>query len=38
VQWAVNQAVVLTAIKMSARETAVRELLFGSESLHNDVT
>jgi diguanylate cyclase (GGDEF)-like protein len=38
VQWAVNQAVILTAIKMSARETRVRELLFGAESLHNDVT
>ena len=38
VQWAVNQAVILTAIKMSARETGVRKLLFGGESLHNDVT
>ena len=38
VQWAVNQAVVLTAIKMSASETRVRDQLFGGESLHNDVT
>ena len=38
VQWVVNQAVILTAIKMSARETGVRKLLFGGESLHNDVT
>jgi diguanylate cyclase (GGDEF)-like protein len=38
VQWAVNQAVILTAIKMSAPDTQVRELLFGGESLHNDVT
>jgi diguanylate cyclase (GGDEF)-like protein len=38
VQWTVNQAVILTAIKMSARETGVRKLLFGGESLHNDVT
>jgi diguanylate cyclase (GGDEF)-like protein len=38
VQWTVNQAVVLTAIKMSAPETRIRELLFGGESLRNDVT
>jgi diguanylate cyclase (GGDEF)-like protein len=38
VQWAVNQAVILTAIKMSAPETRVRELVIGGESLHNDVT
>ncbi len=38
VQWAVNQAVILTAIKMAAPETSVREMLFGGESLHNDVT
>jgi diguanylate cyclase (GGDEF)-like protein len=37
-QWAVNQAVILTAIKMSAPETRITELLFGGESLHNDVT
>ena len=38
VQWAVNQAVILTAIRMSAPETGVWELLFGGESLQNDVT
>jgi GGDEF domain-containing protein len=38
VQWVVNQAVILTAIKMAAPETSVREMLFGGESLHNDVT
>jgi diguanylate cyclase (GGDEF)-like protein len=37
-QWAVNQALILTAIKASAPETRVREVLFGGESLHNDVT
>jgi diguanylate cyclase (GGDEF)-like protein len=37
-QWAVNQALVLTAIKASEPETRVREALFGGESLHNDVT
>jgi diguanylate cyclase (GGDEF)-like protein len=36
-QWAVNQALVLTAIKASAPEIRVREL-FGGESLRNDVT
>jgi diguanylate cyclase (GGDEF)-like protein len=38
VQWSVNQAVIVTAIKMSAPETRVRDQLFGAESLHNDVT
>jgi diguanylate cyclase (GGDEF)-like protein len=38
VMWAVNQALILTAIKMAAPETSVREMLFGGESLHNDVT
>ncbi len=38
VQWAVNQALVVTAIKASAPETKLREVLFGGESLHNDVT
>ena len=38
VQWSVNQAVILTAIKMSSPEARVREMLFGGESLHNDVT
>jgi diguanylate cyclase (GGDEF)-like protein len=36
-QWAVNHTLVLTAIKVSAPETRVRELL-GGESLRNDVT
>ncbi len=38
VQWAVNQALVVTAIKASAPETRLKEVLFGGGSLHNDVT
>ncbi len=38
VQWAVNQALVVTAVKASAPETKLREVLFGGGSLHNDVT
>ena len=38
VQWAVNQALVVTAIKASAPETKLREVMFGGESLRNDVT
>ena len=38
VQWAVNQALVVTAIKASAPEPKLREMLFGGEPLHNDVT
>jgi diguanylate cyclase (GGDEF)-like protein len=37
VQWAVNQALVLTAIKVSAPQTRVRDML-GGESPRNDVT
>jgi len=37
-QWCVNQALILTAVKMTAPESSVREMLFGGESLHNDVT
>jgi diguanylate cyclase (GGDEF)-like protein len=37
-QWGVNQALILTAIKASEPQTRVREMLFGGESLHNDVT
>ena len=36
--WAVNQALILTAIKASAPETRVREVLLDGESLRNDVT
>jgi diguanylate cyclase (GGDEF)-like protein len=36
-QWAVNHALILTAIKVSAPETRVRDVL-GGESLRNDVT
>jgi diguanylate cyclase (GGDEF)-like protein len=38
IQWAVNQILILTAIKISEPETSVREAVFGGESLHNDVT
>jgi diguanylate cyclase (GGDEF)-like protein len=38
VQWAVNQALILTAIKGSGSPTRLKEMLFGGESLHNDVT
>jgi diguanylate cyclase (GGDEF)-like protein len=39
VQWAVNQALILTAIKGSVPGTPpLKEMLFGGESLHNDVT
>jgi len=37
-QWAMNQALILTAIKASEPATRVREMLFGGDSLHNDVT
>jgi diguanylate cyclase (GGDEF)-like protein len=39
VQWAVNQALILTAIKGTVPQTPpLKEMLFGGESLHNDVT
>jgi diguanylate cyclase (GGDEF)-like protein len=38
VQWGVNQVLVVTAIKASAPETRLAEVLFGGESLRNDVT
>jgi diguanylate cyclase (GGDEF)-like protein len=37
-QWAVNQALILTAIKATEPRTRVLEMLFGGESMHNDVT
>jgi diguanylate cyclase (GGDEF)-like protein len=37
-QWIVNQALILTAIKSTEPQVRVREMLFGGESLHNDVT
>jgi diguanylate cyclase (GGDEF)-like protein len=36
-QWAVNHTLILTAVKVSAPETRVREVL-GGESVRNDVT
>jgi diguanylate cyclase (GGDEF)-like protein len=38
IQWAVNQILILTAIKMAEPQTSVRQTVFGGESLHNDVT
>jgi diguanylate cyclase (GGDEF)-like protein len=35
-QWAVNQVLVLPAVKASAPATKVRDALLGRESLHND--
>jgi diguanylate cyclase (GGDEF)-like protein len=37
-QWAVNQVLVLPAVKVSAPATKVRDALLGRESLHNDAT
>jgi diguanylate cyclase (GGDEF)-like protein len=37
-QWAVNQALVLTAVKTADPATRIRASIFGRESLHNDVT
>ncbi len=37
-QWAVNQVLVLPAVKASAPATTVRDALLGRESLHNDAT
>jgi len=37
-QWAVNQVLVLPAVKASAPATKVRDALLGRESLHNDAT
>jgi diguanylate cyclase (GGDEF)-like protein len=38
VQWAVNQGLILTAVKAADRSTRVKDAVFGRESLHNDVT
>jgi diguanylate cyclase (GGDEF)-like protein len=37
-QWAVNQALVLTAVKSAEPATRIRASIFGRESLHNDAT
>jgi hypothetical protein len=37
-QWAVNQVLVLPAVKVSSPATKVRDALLGRESLHNDAT
>jgi diguanylate cyclase (GGDEF)-like protein len=37
-QWAVNQGLVLTAVKMAVPATRLRDTAFGRESLHNDAT
>jgi diguanylate cyclase (GGDEF)-like protein len=38
IQWAVNQILILTAIKAAEPQTSIRKTVFGGESLHNDVT
>jgi diguanylate cyclase (GGDEF)-like protein len=38
IQWVANHALILTAIKASAPETRVRQMLLDGESLRNDVT
>jgi len=38
VQWAVNQGLVLTAVKVADPATRVKDQVFGRESLHNDAT
>src|SRR5215472_8807525 len=37
-QWAVNQSLILTAVKAADPSTRVKNAVFGRESLHNDVT
>ena len=37
-QWVVNQALVLTAVKLADPATHIRSTLLGRESLHNDAT
>lgn len=37
-QWAVNEALVLTALKAAVPATRLRDLLFTRETLHDDVT
>jgi diguanylate cyclase (GGDEF)-like protein len=38
VQWSVNHALVLTAVKGSDPTASVRQMLLGRESVHNDLT
>jgi len=37
-QWAVNQGLVLSAVRLADRTTAIRDRVFGREELHNDAT
>ena len=37
-QWVVNQGLVLTAVRLADRTTAIRDRVFGREELHNDAT
>lgn len=37
-QWAVNQALILTAVKATEPETRIREAMFGQDAVRNDVT
>jgi diguanylate cyclase (GGDEF)-like protein len=38
VQWGINQALIATAVKTTTPGARLKEILFGGESLHNDVT
>src|SRR5262249_60505611 len=37
-QWAVNQGLVLTAVKLADPATRIKDTVFGREPLHNDAT
>jgi diguanylate cyclase (GGDEF)-like protein len=37
-QWAVNEGLILTAVKLAEPATVIKNALFGRESLHNDAT
>jgi len=37
-QWAVNQGLVLTAVKLADPATRIKDTVFGKEPLHNDAT
>jgi diguanylate cyclase (GGDEF)-like protein len=37
-QWAVNQVLIMTAVKATEPDTRIRTAIFGREAVHNDVT
>jgi diguanylate cyclase (GGDEF)-like protein len=37
-QWAVNQVLIMTAVKATDPDTQIRTAIFGREAVHNDVT